>query len=54
MPRRYAETLAAFSSIGDKTATTVSREDRKKLVDLLFSMPLSLTERRPGDEFVTA
>ena len=54
VPKRYAEILSEQSGISEKTATTVSKEERKNLVRMLFCMPLTLTGRRAGDEFVTA
>ena len=54
VPRRYAEVLAEMSKISEKTATTVGKDERKNLVRMLSQMPLTLLERRSGDEFVTA
>ena len=57
LPRRFAEAFVAvyFSHIRDQFASTISRKDRESISDLLGNgIPITLLDRRPGDEFVTA
>lgn len=55
-PRRLIETVLRLLALeGEKRATHVSKDERRTIVHLFASgIPLSLTGRRPGDEFVTA
>ncbi|MFO0764051.1 MAG: aminoacetone oxidase family FAD-binding enzyme [Candidatus Gracilibacteria bacterium] len=57
LPERFSELLWKDQKIIhlDRTASTVSREERKYIIHtLLSSINITLTKRRPGDEFVTA
>lgn len=57
LPRRFVDVFVTeyFSHIIDTFAASISRTDREKLSSLLGKwIPLTLLERRPGDEFVTA
>ncbi len=57
LPRRFAEAfiLEYFSHIRETFASSISKKDRERIAELLGSgIPLTLLERRPGDEFVTA
>ncbi len=57
LPRRFAEWFMQiyFSHILMTFAGSVSKVDRERISKLLGEgIPLSLLERRPGDEFVTA
>ncbi len=57
LPRRFAEGFIReyFTHIEDTFAASISRLDREKLSKLLGEwIPITLLERRPGDEFVTA
>ncbi len=57
LPRRFAEAFVQeyFSHIRETFASSISKKDREKIAELLGSgIPLTLLERRPGDEFVTA
>lgn len=55
--RKFAESFSShfFPYLADIFAWSISRNDREKISDLLGNgFPISLIERRPGDEFVTA
>lgn len=57
LPRRFVDAFVTeyFSHITDTFAASISRADREKIANLLGAwIPLTLLERRPGDEFVTA
>lgn len=57
LPRRFVEAFVAeyCSWIHEKFVWTLSRHDRENISNLLGSgIPLTITDRRPGDEFVTA
>ncbi len=57
IPRRFAEGFIQefFAHIESTYAASISRLDREKLSKLLGEgIPITLIERRPGDEFVTA
>ena len=57
LPRRFSEAFVKeyFSHIEETFAGSISRIDREKISKLLGEwIPLTLLERRPGDEFVTA
>ena len=57
LPRRFAEAfiLEYFSHIRETFASSISKKERERIAELLGSgIPLTLLERRPGDEFVTA
>ena len=57
LPRRFVEWFVKeFASEMENTfVSSISRNDREKLAKLLSEwIPITLTERRPGDEFVTA
>ncbi len=57
LPRRFAEAFVKeyFSHIEATFVGSISRMDREKISKLLGEwIPLTLLERRPGDEFVTA
>ena len=57
LPKRFAEAfvLEYFSSIRETFAGSIGKKDRENIAELLGSgIPLTLLERRPGDEFVTA
>ncbi len=57
LPRRFAEALVIryFSHIRETFAGSISRKDRENISNLLGNgIPMTLLERRPGDEFVTA
>lgn len=57
LPRRLVEVLidTHWKSIADKFVGILSRQDRESIAWLLgHGIPLTLIERRPGDEFVTA
>ncbi|MDD2693330.1 MAG: NAD(P)/FAD-dependent oxidoreductase [Candidatus Gracilibacteria bacterium] len=57
LPRRFVEVFVAyyFSHIETTFAASISRSEREKLSKLLGEgIPITLSERRPGDEFVTA
>jgi predicted flavoprotein YhiN len=57
LPRRLVEALIEeyFSSIREVFVGSISRQDRENISALLGrGIPITLTERRAGDEFVTA
>jgi predicted Rossmann fold flavoprotein len=57
LPRRFVEAFVNTycSWITEKFVGTLSRNDRESLSTLLGNgIPLTITDRRPGDEFVTA
>lgn len=57
LPRRFAEWLVKefFWHIEETYVSSISRKDRESLAWLLGKwFPITLIERRPGDEFVTA
>ena len=57
LPRRFVDTFVSeyFSHISETYASSISKRDRDSLAELLGKwIPLTLTDRRPGDEFVTA
>ena len=57
LPRRFVDAFIweYFSDIREVFAGSISRKHRDLLSDLLGRwLPLHVTERRPGDEFVTA
>lgn len=57
LPRRFAEWFIRvyFSKLENTFASSISRIDRESISNLLWKwMPITLLERRPGDEFVTA
>ena len=57
LPERFSELLWKNQKMIDldKTASTLSREERKEIIHtLLNSINITLIKRRPGDEFVTA
>jgi predicted flavoprotein YhiN len=57
LPRRFAEAFVNenFSQLRETFAASISREDREKIAKLLWEgISITLLERRPGDEFVTA
>ena len=57
LPRRFSEAFVKkyFPHIEVTFAGSIARIDRDKISDLLGNgIPLTLLERRPGDEFVTA
>ncbi len=55
-PARFAEAILELAQIpSDKKSAELSREERQKIVKLLGEgLSLTLLQRRPGDEFVTA
>lgn len=55
-PSRFAEQLCILTDIKpDTKLADIQTNNRKHLIDLLINgLPLTLTKRRPGDEFVTA
>jgi predicted Rossmann fold flavoprotein len=57
LPRRFAEAFVReyFAHMEETFAGSIARKDREKVSRLLGEwIPLTLLERRPGDEFVTA
>lgn len=57
LPRRFAEAFVEeyFRGLKEIFAASISRDDREIFSKLLGEgIPLTLLERRPGDEFVTA
>jgi hypothetical protein len=57
LPRRFVDGLVDeyFPLIRETYAASISRLDRERIAELLGDgIPLTLIERRPGDEFVTA
>ncbi|MDP2691476.1 MAG: NAD(P)/FAD-dependent oxidoreductase [bacterium] len=56
LPHRLAQTILEITSIpAEKKNSEISREEREKLLLILTGkLTISLTKRRPGDEFVTA
>ncbi len=57
LPRRFAEGFVReyYSHIENIYPVSIARIDREKIARLLGDgIPLTLTDRRPGDEFVTA
>ena len=57
LPRRFVDEFiwAYFSSIREVFAASISKKDREYIAELLWKwIPITLTDRRPGDEFVTA
>ncbi len=57
LPRRFVDVFVGeyFTHISDTFASSISRKDRERIAELLGrGIPLTLLERRPGDEFVTA
>ncbi len=57
LPRRFAEAFVKehFAHIEETFAGSIARIDRERISKLLGEwIPLTLLERRPGDEFVTA
>lgn len=57
LPRRFAEAFVAeyFSHIRETFAGSIGKKDRELIASLLGDgITLTLLERRPGDEFVTA
>lgn len=54
--RRFAETVPGLAGVAaERKAASVSRDERRAIVRLLSDgIPLRLTGRRPGEEFVTA
>lgn len=57
LPKRFVEWFISeyFPHIKETFASSISRKDREQIASLLGEgLPLTLLERRPGDEFVTA
>lgn len=57
MPRSLAEALCVALGVagaGDRANREVSKRDRHAVVEWVKRMPVSVTGRSPGDEFVTA
>ncbi len=57
LPRRFVDEFIweYFSSIREIFAASISKKDREYIAELLGRwIPITLTDRRPGDEFVTA
>jgi predicted Rossmann fold flavoprotein len=57
LPRRFVDAFIHefFSHISTTFVSSLARSDREKISHLLgHGIPLTLIERRPGDEFVTA
>ena len=57
LPRRFVEALILhyFPHVTTTFVGSISKGDREKISHLLGDgIPLTLLERRPGDEFVTA
>lgn len=57
LPRRFAEAYVEqyFPHLEEIYAGSISRRDREQIADHLGNgIPITLTERRAGDEFVTA
>ena len=57
LPRRFAEAFVMryFSHIRETFVGSISRKDRTSISNFLGNgIPITLLERRPGDEFVTA
>ena len=57
LPRRFAEAFVSeyFSHIGNTFPVSIAKLDREKISKLLGDgISLTLIDRRPGDEFVTA
>ena len=57
LPRRFAEAFVMryFSHIRETFSGSISRKDRENISNLLGNgIPITLLERRPWDEFVTA
>lgn len=57
LPRRFAEAFVSeyFSHIENTFPVSIAKLDREKISKLLGDgIPLTLIDRRPGDEFVTA
>lgn len=57
LARRFVEGFVSefFSHISDTYVSSVSKTDRLRIAELLWNwLPITLIERRPGDEFVTA
>ena len=57
LPRRFVDEFIweYFSSIREVFAASISKKDREYIAELLWKwIPITLTDRRPGDEFVTA
>ena len=57
LPRRFVDEFIweYFSSIREVFAASISKKDREYISELLWRwIPITLTDRRPGDEFVTA
>ncbi len=55
-PHRFAEKLPAFANFaGEKKSATVSKDERRALARVLAEgLPIRLSGRRAGEEFVTA
>ena len=57
LPRRFVDEFIweYFGSIREVFAASISKKDREYIAELLWKwIPITLTDRRPGDEFVTA
>jgi predicted Rossmann fold flavoprotein len=57
LPRRFVDGFvdAHFSLIRETYAASISKKDREHIAELLWKwIPITLIERRPWDEFVTA
>jgi len=55
LPRSLASVIAARAGVGaDERAARISREQRKKILEMLCRFPLTIVNRSSGDEFVTA
>jgi predicted Rossmann fold flavoprotein len=55
-PQRFVDKVLMLAEVSaDKKCATVTKEERKRIVNLLSGkMSVTLLSRRPGDEFVTA
>jgi predicted Rossmann fold flavoprotein len=57
LPRRFVDGFVDeyFPLISETYAASISKKDREHIAELLWKwIPITLIERRPGDEFVTA
>ncbi len=57
LPRRFVDEFIweYFGTIREVFAASISKKDREHIAELLWRwIPITLIERRPGDEFVTA
>jgi hypothetical protein len=54
IPKSLAETVSKLLELGDKPVVEISRKDLVRVIERLKRVPLNVTSRGAGEEFVTA